>query len=86
MASMNAWHAAPSQGSYTASKHAVLGLVRTAALDLGTQRDPRQRDRARPGRSPRRSASGSSTVRPQGGLTVEEAMRRPAAPLRSGGW
>jgi NAD(P)-dependent dehydrogenase (short-subunit alcohol dehydrogenase family) len=36
MASMNAWHAAPSQGAYTASKHAALGLVRTAALDLGS--------------------------------------------------
>jgi len=35
MASMNAWHAAPAQGAYTASKHAALGLVRTAALDLG---------------------------------------------------
>lgn len=35
MASLNAWHAAPAQGAYTASKHAVLGLVRTAALDLG---------------------------------------------------
>jgi NAD(P)-dependent dehydrogenase (short-subunit alcohol dehydrogenase family) len=34
-ASMNAWHAAPAQGAYTASKHAVLGLVRSAALDLG---------------------------------------------------
>ncbi len=35
MASLNSWHAAPAQGAYTASKHAVLGLVRTAALDLG---------------------------------------------------
>jgi NAD(P)-dependent dehydrogenase (short-subunit alcohol dehydrogenase family) len=35
MASMNAWHGVPAQGAYTASKHAVLGLVRTAALDLG---------------------------------------------------
>ena len=35
MASLNSWHAAPAQGSYTASKHAVLGLARTAALDLG---------------------------------------------------
>ncbi len=34
-ASMNSQRAAVSQGSYTASKHAVLGLVRTAALDLG---------------------------------------------------
>jgi NAD(P)-dependent dehydrogenase (short-subunit alcohol dehydrogenase family) len=36
MASINAWHAAPAQGAYTAAKHAVLGLVRTAALDLGS--------------------------------------------------
>jgi NAD(P)-dependent dehydrogenase (short-subunit alcohol dehydrogenase family) len=35
MASMNAWHALPAQSAYTASKHAVLGLARTAALDLG---------------------------------------------------
>ena len=34
-ASLNAWRAAPAQGAYTASKHAVLGLVRAAALDLG---------------------------------------------------
>jgi NAD(P)-dependent dehydrogenase (short-subunit alcohol dehydrogenase family) len=34
-ASLNSWRAAPAQGAYTASKHAVLGLVRTAALDLG---------------------------------------------------
>ncbi len=34
-ASMNSSHAAPAQGAYTASKHAVLGLIRTAALDLG---------------------------------------------------
>ena len=37
MASMNAARAAPAQGAYTASKHAVLGLVRTAALDLGVR-------------------------------------------------
>jgi NAD(P)-dependent dehydrogenase (short-subunit alcohol dehydrogenase family) len=35
MASLNAWRAHPAQAAYTASKHAVLGLVRTAALDLG---------------------------------------------------
>lgn len=34
-ASLNAWRAAPAQCAYTASKHAVLGLVRAAALDLG---------------------------------------------------
>jgi NAD(P)-dependent dehydrogenase (short-subunit alcohol dehydrogenase family) len=35
MASINAEVAAASQALYTASKHAVLGLVRAAALDLG---------------------------------------------------
>ena len=34
-ASLNSWRAAPAQAAYTASKHAVLGLVRAAALDLG---------------------------------------------------
>ena len=36
MASMNAWHASPAQSAYTASKRAVLGLVRTAALELAS--------------------------------------------------
>ena len=36
MASLNAWQAASGQGAYTASKHAALGLVRAAALDLGS--------------------------------------------------
>lgn len=35
MASINAYRAHPSQALYTASKHAVLGLMRAAALDLG---------------------------------------------------
>lgn len=35
MASLNAERAAAGQALYTASKHAVLGLVRAAALDLG---------------------------------------------------
>jgi len=35
MASINAETAHPRQMLYTASKHAVLGLVRAAALDLG---------------------------------------------------
>lgn len=35
MASINAWRAHPRQCLYTASKHAVLGIVRAAAADLG---------------------------------------------------
>ena len=35
MASINAYRAHPSQILYSASKHAVLGLMRAAALDLG---------------------------------------------------
>ena len=35
MASINAYLAHPRQMLYTASKHAVLGIVRAAALDLG---------------------------------------------------
>ncbi len=35
MASINAYRAHPRQILYTASKHAVLGLMRAAALDLG---------------------------------------------------
>ena len=34
-ASLNSWRAHPRQGLYTATKHAVLGIVRAAALDLG---------------------------------------------------
>ena len=50
MASLNSWHAAPAQGAYTASKHAVLGLARTAALDLGADGIRVNADRPRPGR------------------------------------
>ncbi len=35
IASLNAWKGDPNLVSYTASKHAVLGIVRSAALDLG---------------------------------------------------
>jgi NAD(P)-dependent dehydrogenase (short-subunit alcohol dehydrogenase family) len=78
MASMNAWHALPAQSAYTASKHAVLGLVRTAALDLGGYRirvnaigpGPVATDALR-----RRLA----TREREGGLTVEDAMQQAAA-------
>lgn len=78
MASINAWHAAPAQGAYTASKHAVLGLVRTAALDLGSDGirvnalgpGPVATDALRE-RIARREADG--------GPPVDEAMRQAAA-------
>ena len=71
-------HAAPAQGAYTASKHAVLGLVRTAALDLG--RTGSASTPSGPGpvateafreRLARREA--------EGGLTADEALRQAAA-------
>ncbi|MEL6206755.1 MAG: SDR family oxidoreductase [Pseudomonadota bacterium] len=37
MASINGYRAHPKQVLYTASKHAVIGIMRSAALDLGTQ-------------------------------------------------
>jgi NAD(P)-dependent dehydrogenase (short-subunit alcohol dehydrogenase family) len=78
MASMNASHAAPAQGAYTASKHAVLGLVRTAALELGSHRirvnaiapGPVATDALRE-RMAHREA--------EGGLAVDEALRQAAA-------
>ena len=35
MGSLNSWRGHPQQAAYVASKHAVLGLVRATALDLG---------------------------------------------------
>jgi NAD(P)-dependent dehydrogenase (short-subunit alcohol dehydrogenase family) len=35
IASLNGWKGDPRLPSYTASKHAVVGLVRSAAMDLG---------------------------------------------------
>lgn len=78
MASLNAWRAHRSQPVYTASKHAVLGLLRTAALDAGRY-DIRVNGLA-PGpiltdalreRLERRAATG--------GLAVEEALAEAAA-------
>lgn len=37
IASLNAWRGDPNLMSYVASKHAVLGIVRSAALDLGRE-------------------------------------------------
>jgi NAD(P)-dependent dehydrogenase (short-subunit alcohol dehydrogenase family) len=74
MASLNAHRAHPRQHAYTASKHAVLGLARSAALDLGRfgirvnalGPGPVLTDALR-GRIERRAA--------EGGLPAEEALR-----------
>ncbi|MBM3678636.1 MAG: SDR family oxidoreductase, partial [Actinobacteria bacterium] len=73
MASLNAWHAAPAQASYTASKHAVLGLVRAAALDLG--RHGIRVNAIGPGPVATEALMGRLAHRAStGGLTVEEAV------------
>jgi NAD(P)-dependent dehydrogenase (short-subunit alcohol dehydrogenase family) len=78
MASMNAWHAAPAQGSYTASKHAVLGLVRTAALDLGA--DGIRVNAIGPGPVATEALRERLVRREkEGGLAVDEALRQAAA-------
>jgi NAD(P)-dependent dehydrogenase (short-subunit alcohol dehydrogenase family) len=75
MASLNAWRAHPSQPIYTASKHAVLGLLRTAALDAG-----RYGIRVN-GLGPGPILTGALRERLErraadGGLPVEQALRR----------
>jgi NAD(P)-dependent dehydrogenase (short-subunit alcohol dehydrogenase family) len=78
MASLNAHRAHPSQHVYTVSKHAVLGLVRSAALDLGRfgvrvnalGPGPALTDAFRQ-RLERRAA--------EGGLSVPDALREAAA-------
>jgi len=78
MASMNAWRALPAQSSYTASKHAVLGLVRTAALDLGAHGI--RVNAIGPGPVVTEAfRTRLSTREREGGLTVEEALREAAA-------
>jgi NAD(P)-dependent dehydrogenase (short-subunit alcohol dehydrogenase family) len=78
MASMNAWHALPAQSAYTASKHAVLGLVRTAALDLGGHGI--RVNAIGPGPVATDALLGRLATRErEGGLRVEDAMRQAAA-------
>jgi len=78
MASMNAWHALPAQSAYTASKHAVLGLVRTAALDLGVHGI--RVNAIGPGPVATDALRGRLATRErESGLRVEDAMRQAAA-------
>jgi NAD(P)-dependent dehydrogenase (short-subunit alcohol dehydrogenase family) len=78
MASMNAWLAMPAQSAYTASKHAVLGLVRTAALDLGAHGI--RVNAIGPGPVATDALRGRLATRErEGGLSVEDAVRQAAA-------
>ena len=49
-ASVGALTGNPGIGSYIASKHGVVGLTRTAALEYVKQRHPRERGQPRPDR------------------------------------
>lgn len=78
IASLNSWRGDPNLMSYVASKHAVLGVVRSAALDLGPSGTRVNAVGPGPiatqallGRMERRSA--------QGGRTVQQALEEAAA-------
>lgn len=77
MASMNAARAHPRQCAYTASKHAVLGIVRATALDLG--RHGIRVNAVAPGPVATAALVERMTKRAAaGGLEVEDALRRHA--------
>jgi NAD(P)-dependent dehydrogenase (short-subunit alcohol dehydrogenase family) len=78
VASLNAWRGDPNLATYTASKHAALGLVRSAALDLG-RRGVRVNAVA-PGPVATDALLGRMERRERGGgLPVDEALRAAAA-------
>ena len=79
MASINAERAHPRQMLYTASKHAVLGLVRAAALDLGRHGIRVNALAPGPGGDRRACASASDTARPPAAPAEAEALRLLAA-------
>ena len=77
-ASLNSWRAHPSQPVYTASKHAVLGLLRTAALDAG--RHGVRVNGLAPGPIFTDALRARLEARAaEGGLPVEEALAQAAA-------
>ena len=83
IASQNAWRGSPVLASYTASKHAVLGLVRSVALELG----PRgiRVNAIGPGSVATEAYRGRLRKREsEGGLSVVEALERErlTTPLR----
>ena len=75
IASQNAWRGSQVLASYTASKHAVLGLVRSVALELG----PRgiRVNAIGPGSIATEAYRGRLRKRErEGGLSVDEALER----------
>jgi NAD(P)-dependent dehydrogenase (short-subunit alcohol dehydrogenase family) len=83
IASQNAWRGNQNLASYTASKHAALGLVRSVALELG-ERGIRV-NAIGPGSVPTEAYLGRLRRREaEGGLPVDEALERDGrtTPLR----
>jgi NAD(P)-dependent dehydrogenase (short-subunit alcohol dehydrogenase family) len=77
IASLNGWKGDPHLASYTASKHAVVGLVRSAALDVG--RDGIRINAVGPGPVATEALLGRMASRADAiGVPVEEALRRAA--------
>jgi NAD(P)-dependent dehydrogenase (short-subunit alcohol dehydrogenase family) len=75
MASLNGWRGDPRQPIYTASKHAVVGLVRSAATDVG--RTGIRVNAIAPGPIATDALLGRMAARAQdGGIPVEEALRQ----------
>ncbi|WP_037494175.1 SDR family NAD(P)-dependent oxidoreductase [Solirubrobacter soli] len=78
VASLNSWKGDPNLAAYVASKHAVLGIVRAAALDLG--RRGIRVNAVGPGPIATQALLDRMRRREQaGGLSVEEALAAAAA-------
>jgi NAD(P)-dependent dehydrogenase (short-subunit alcohol dehydrogenase family) len=74
IASLNGWKGDPHLPSYTASKHAVVGLVRSTAMDVG--RDGIRVNAVGPGPVATEALRGRMASRADAlGLPVEEALR-----------
>jgi NAD(P)-dependent dehydrogenase (short-subunit alcohol dehydrogenase family) len=75
MASLNGWKGDPRLPAYVASKHAVVGLVRSAAMDLG--RDGIRVNAVGPGPIATEALLGRMASRAEAlALPVEEALRQ----------
>ena len=79
IASLNSWRGDPNLTTYVASKHAALGIVRSAALDLGRRGIRVNGRRARPDRHATRCWTACAGARREGGLTVDDALAQAGA-------